>query len=139
MVPWLLADTIYSNSAGPPDPKLTVFVGQLLIALHARVLDEERVLFLVKAACGLLLRELVQLVELQLHAKIIISNGFLQALDEEWAVRLARSHVFVVYAHFKSIVIISLMEAVIEDISNRAIIALEANVANFGRSGVTAD
>ena len=31
------------------------------------------------------------------------------------------------------------MEAVIEDISNRAIIALEANLANFGRSGVTAD
>ena len=31
------------------------------------------------------------------------------------------------------------MEAVIEDISNRAIIALEANLANFSRSGVTAD
>ena len=29
MVPWLLADTIYCNSAGPLDPKLTVFVGDL--------------------------------------------------------------------------------------------------------------
>ena len=70
---------------------------------------------------------------------MIISNCFLKTLDEERAVRLARSHVFVVYAHFKSIIIICLMEAEIEDISNHAIIALEAYVANFDWSGVTTD
>ena len=68
---------------------LIVFLGHLLFTHDARVLDEERVRFLVEALRGPLLGELVNLVQLQLHAKLIVSNGLLQTLDELWAVRLA--------------------------------------------------
>ena len=69
---------------------------------------------------------IIHIRQVELKAVLILSYGLVQGMDEHWIIRPASFHFLVIHAHFVSVQILAHVKTKVIDLSNCAIVALEA-------------